>query len=134
MSPLSTDEIASYHAHIYFDPASNRVEAERLRGWIAERFAVRLGGWRDAPVGPHTQAMFQVAFGREVFATLTPWLMLNHGGLSVLVHPNTTAPRADHLERAIWIGAPLSLRGEVLTERGEAEAAPVSNTQPTVSG
>ncbi|TGS36306.1 aromatic ring-cleaving dioxygenase, partial [bacterium M00.F.Ca.ET.180.01.1.1] len=54
-------EIASYHAHIYYDGAAERQHAEWLRERIGERFRVRLGNWRDEPVGPHEQAMYQVS-------------------------------------------------------------------------
>jgi aromatic ring-cleaving dioxygenase len=129
-SPRSVSEIASYHAHVYYDPATTRPEAERLRGWMGERFAVTLGRWHDVKVGPHDQAMYQVAFARELFPTLVPWLMLNHGRLSVLVHPNTKNPRRDHLVNPLWIGAPLDVHGEKLPEETEAEHAPAPNTHP----
>ena len=64
--PIS--EIASFHAHIYYDPTTTRTEAERLRGLIGERFSVTLGRWHDVKVGPHDQAMYQVAFAPEVFS------------------------------------------------------------------
>ena len=131
-APRPLGEIASFHAHVYYDPASSRGEAERLREWIGERFSVTLGRWHDVKVGPHDQAMYQIAFPTEVFAELVPWLMLNHGTLSVLVHPNTTNPRRDHLVDPLWIGPSLAVHGDKLPEQTEMEQAPAPNTTPAV--
>jgi DOPA 4,5-dioxygenase len=128
-APLS--RIHSYHAHIYFDPGT-RSRAEALREQIAVRFSVQLGRWREAPVGLHSAAMYQVAFAPEVFAAFVPWLMLNRQGLDVLVHPNTGAPRDDHLVHALWLGRPLPLDDSVLPLRSEREDPVVPNTEPTL--
>jgi aromatic ring-cleaving dioxygenase len=78
--------------------------------------------------------MYQIAFAPELFATLVPWLMLNHGGLSILVHPNSGRPRQDHVGDRIWIGETLPIREEVLPEReDEAEGAGEINTAPTLA-
>ena len=130
MSPRPIADIASYHAHIYYDPARSRAQAETLRGWIAERFPVRLGAWHEKAIGPHDEAMFQVSFARDIFATFVPWLMLNHSGLSILLHPNTANPRRDHLDDSIWIGQALVLHGEILPEDHDAEDALEPNTAP----
>jgi len=130
--PRSTSEIASFHAHVYYDPATTRPEAERLRSWIGERFPVTLGRWHDVKVGPHDQAMYQIAFATEVFPALVPWLMLNHGHLSILVHPNTSNPRRDHLAEPLWIGPALVVHGEKLPEQATAEPAPAVNTEPVL--
>jgi DOPA 4,5-dioxygenase len=56
----------------------------------------------------------------------------HHGRLSVLVHPNTTQPLADHIAHALWIGQPLGIRGEKLPETSEAELPLVPNTTPSL--
>jgi len=131
-APRPTSEIASFHAHVYYDPATPRGEAERLRQWIGERLSVTLGRWHDVKVGPHDQAMYQVAFANEVFPTLVPWLMLNHGSLSILVHPNTTNPKRDHLADPIWIGPALAVHGDQLPDHVDSEQPLAPNTQPNL--
>lgn len=134
-TPLAVDEIASYHAHIYYD-AVEKPRAERLRQLIGERFSLRIGSWHDKPVGPHTKGMYQLAFAVEEFPRLVPWLMLNRDGLSILVHPNTLRPRDDHLVHALWLGDPLPIKDEPLPEmlrsRNEIEELPPANTAPTI--
>jgi aromatic ring-cleaving dioxygenase len=129
--PRRIAEIASYHAHIYFDGAGEAEAARRLRERIAERFAVRMGTWWEHPVGPHDRSMYQVAFETGLFATIVPWLMLNHDGLSILIHPNTANQRRDHLADSLWLGAPLPLDEAALPgEETEPEGAGAINTAP----
>ena len=110
-----TEEITGYHAHVYYDPASTRDRAALLRERIAAWFPdARLGRWHDQPVGPHPQAMFQVAFAAERLSSILPWLMLNRGDLAILVHPDTGDAYADHARHALWLGAILPLRLDVL--------------------
>jgi aromatic ring-cleaving dioxygenase len=107
--------IDGYHAHIYYDPAKTRAAAERLREGLGAAFpAATLGSWHDEPVGPHTMAMYQVAFAAVDFARLVPWLMLNRDGLDVLVHPLAGSAYDDHTIYAMWLGDKLPLRLDVL--------------------
>jgi aromatic ring-cleaving dioxygenase len=106
-------KIRGYHAHVYYDAAS-RDDAAKLRDALEHSFEVEMGRWRDEPVGPHPQSMYQVKFGVGEFARIVPWLMLNRSGLSILVHPETGDDYQDHAENALWLGDKLKLRLEVL--------------------
>ena len=68
--------------------------------------------WTE-PIGPHPIAMFEVnLFTPQQFGAFIPWLIINRGPLSVLVHPNTINPvtgeheeeERDHTQRATWMG------------------------------
>ena len=134
-APRGLRAITSYHAHIYWSTDDERERALRIRQWIGERFEVALGRVHDKPVGPHTQAMYQVAFTVDVFPRFAPWLMLNRLGLSVLIHPNTGRARDDHLVHALWLGTPLALLGDTLPNEPGTDGIdhPVTNTSPTLA-
>ena len=106
--------ITDWHAHVYYDPA-DRGPAAEIRERIEAEFPVRMGRWHDQPVGPHTRAMYQVAFEPAVFPDLVPWLALNRAGLAVLVHPETGDALADHTRHALWMGEIMPLKLEVLS-------------------
>lgn len=64
----------------------------------------------DKPIGPHPVAMFEVnVFTPEHFGAFIPWLVINRGPLSALVHPNTGDDVRDHTQRATWMGEPYPL-------------------------
>jgi len=113
---IDRGRIHDYHAHIYYDPR-RRTIASRLRSTIEKAFRVEMGRWHDQPIGPHPRSMYQVKFGRGEFPKIVPWLMLNRGGLSVLVHPNTGDAYHDHAINALWLGKPLRLRLACLRPR-----------------
>jgi aromatic ring-cleaving dioxygenase len=110
---IDPGKISDYHAHVYYDDRS-RAQAAHLREALQRGFEVMMGRWRDAPVGPHPQPMYQVKFGPDQFARLVPWLMLNRSGLTILIHPNSGNAYQDHAENALWLGQKLQLRLEVL--------------------
>lgn len=76
---------------------------------------LRIYRFFDRPVGPHPVAMFEVnIFTPAQFGAFIPWLVINRGPLSALVHPNTieSEEKRNHTQRATWLGdrIPLDLR------------------------
>ncbi|NMG19419.1 DOPA 4,5-dioxygenase family protein [Brasilonema bromeliae] len=110
-----TIEITGFHAHVYFDTAS-RDTAARVREGLGARFDVRLGRWHEQPISPHPKPMYQVAFSPDQFSQVVPWLMLNHEGLDILIHPSTGDDVQDHTEHSLWLGEKLELNIEFLRQ------------------
>ncbi len=104
-------KVTGYHAHVYYEDDAGRETAARLRRriWSKWGFAVAMGRFRDRAVGPHPVPMYQVAFDRELFAEIVPWLMYNRDGLVVLVHPEGEDAHDDHAHYALWLGGRLDL-------------------------
>ncbi|MFL2782955.1 MAG: DOPA 4,5-dioxygenase family protein [Rhodospirillales bacterium] len=104
-------DIKSYHVHLYYDGASKQ-NAGNLRREINNRFGndVVIGRWRDkAPQGPHPVSHFQVEFPVSLFDKIVPFLALNRGRISILLHPNTGNGYEDHTKNVMWIGPSVDL-------------------------
>lgn len=56
------------------------------------------------------------------FGAFVPWLVINRGPLSVLVHPNTDDPRRDHTQRATWLGERMPLDMSLFDRMEEMQA------------
>ena len=110
----ATTTITGFHAHIYYESKTRDVAA-RIREGLAA-FEVRLGRWHDRPIGPHPQAMYQIAFLPDEFAKVVSWLMLHREGLDILVHPETGDDLVDHTDHAMWLGNKLDLNLEILRQ------------------
>jgi DOPA 4,5-dioxygenase len=110
MTPLDTNRIASWHAHVYFD-AHSKDAALAFRDVVGARFGERvtLGRVHERPVGPHPQWSYQIAFAPDQFAEVAGWLALNHRALDVFMHPNTGDQLRDHRDSAVWIGRSYAL-------------------------
>jgi aromatic ring-cleaving dioxygenase len=100
--PRAFTDIKSYHAHFYFDQDSFE-KAALIRRWAGERFPVELGDWNLQPRGPHTTPSFYFGFTNDLLTVVVPWVQLNSLGLTILLHPNTDDPRADHLYYTLWV-------------------------------
>ena len=133
-TPRKYTDIKSYHAHVYFDEDTHH-KAALLRRWVAERFHVELGHWNREPRGPHVTPSFYFGFTNDLLPVLVPWLQLNSLGLTILLHPNTEDPRADHLHYALWVNRAQPVDAYGMKKPGPGQPAVEQiypNTKPTV--
>jgi len=112
--------ITGYHAHVYFDAES----IDGARGLCEEaqrRFGAVMGRVHEKPVGPHPMWSCQLAFEPRLFDQVVPWLALNRGHLTVLVHPETGDPLRDHRDHALWMGQMMPLELSIFTRNEGAQ-------------
>lgn len=116
-SGISNGRRGGFDVHIYYHLNNEehtkfaRELWERIRREFPELRIYRV--W-DRPIGPHTMPMFEVnIFTPAQFGAFIPWLIINRGPLSALVHPNTDDGEElrSHSQRATWLGerVPLDL-------------------------
>lgn len=108
VSPITNGERGGFDIHIYHNSGNpEHVKfAEELHKRVRLEFPeLRIYKFWDKAVGPHTMAMFEVnLFTPAQFGAFVPWLVVNRGPLSALVHPNTNDELRDHTQRATWLG------------------------------
>ncbi|EMC95736.1 hypothetical protein BAUCODRAFT_148615 [Baudoinia panamericana UAMH 10762] len=133
--PISNGTRGGFDIHIYYvqtneDEVHFATELhERIRREFPELRIYRV--W-DRPVGPHPVAMFEVnVHTPQQFGAFIPWLVINRGPLSALVHPNTGDDVRDHTQLATWMGQPIPLQVGFLRQfvkrKAERERAAQSN-------
>ena len=130
--PRPYTDIKSYHAHIYFDEDTYE-KAALLRKWSIERFPVELGNWNLEPRGPHVTPSFYFGFTNDLLPVVVPWLQLNSLGLTVLLHPNTDDPRADHLYYTLWVNRSQPVNAYGMKRPGEVGAPQIERIYPNIT-
>ncbi|KAK5169150.1 uncharacterized protein LTR77_006459 [Saxophila tyrrhenica] len=118
VEPIDNGRRGGFDVHIYYlqtSPSETKFAAElheRIRREFPE---LRIYKLFDRPIGPHPLAMFEVnVFSPAQFGAFIPWLVINRGPLSALIHPNTGDDVRDHTQRATWMGQALPLQVGVL--------------------
>ncbi|XP_014555831.1 hypothetical protein COCVIDRAFT_16619 [Bipolaris victoriae FI3] len=113
VAPITNGIRGGFDVHIYYLQSDEEETKfanelwERIRREFPELRIYRV--W-DRPIGPHPLAMFEVnIFTPQQFGAFIPWLVINRGPLSALIHPNTDEEERDHTQRATWMGQPLPL-------------------------
>ncbi|KAH3685309.1 hypothetical protein WICPIJ_003722 [Wickerhamomyces pijperi] len=119
--------VHAYDFHTYYTLGDEESKAEfyAFRKAVEEEFAPELteGKCRifrsfDETLGPHTQGMFETdTRDASTFLKLLNFYQLNHGNLSVLIHPRSgLGELSDHTKHALWLGEKVPLKESVLSD------------------
>lgn len=120
-----TNDYDHYHAHVYFDADSVEF-ASSICHQAGERFDLQVGQVHQKLVGPHPRWSCQLAFGKDQFDQLIPWLEEKRDDLTVFVHALTGNDLADHTTHASWLGESVPLNLTVFGVEGSVAEDNVS--------
>ncbi|PGH26641.1 hypothetical protein AJ80_01586 [Polytolypa hystricis UAMH7299] len=113
--PIDKGRRGGFDVHIYHyqNNPDQAAFAKALWTRIRHEFPeLRIYTFFDRPIGPHPVAMFEVnVFTPAQFGAFIPWLAINRGPLSALIHPNTSEEEdlRNHTQRATWMGERIPL-------------------------
>ncbi|KAI0464628.1 hypothetical protein LJB42_002248 [Komagataella kurtzmanii] len=107
--------IVSYDVHTYYNQnvSEEKKFAYQLREKVKEEFKdeieagnIRVHKFWETPIGPHPICMWEIDFKKpELFAGIVSFYQVNHGNLSVLIHPRSDkGDLVDHTKHALWLG------------------------------
>ncbi|KAF8867088.1 hypothetical protein BDZ45DRAFT_638411 [Acephala macrosclerotiorum] len=132
--PLDNGRRGAFDIHIYYFQKNEKQKQFAYELWQRIRLEfpeLRIYRFWEEPIGPHPIAMFEVnLFTPAQFGAFIPWLVINRGPLSALLHPNCVDPETgeheeeyrDHTQRATWLGNPIALDLSAFQGREEERA------------
>lgn len=105
----AVSEIREHHIHIYFEPGTeSAAQARILAGEIEKRFpAAVISAAEIGLIGPHTRPNHAIHIAAGAFGAVVPWVQINSGGLSILIHPDRGDDLKDHIGPSMWLGNPV---------------------------
>ena len=139
-SGITNGTRGGFDIHIYYFQANEFQLAFAKELWKRIRYEfpeLRIYKFWEKPVGPHPIAMFEVnVFTPAQFGAFIPWLVMNRGPLSALVHPNSEDGDfiRDHTQRATWLGEKVVLDVGMLRKFEEISRKKKQEEQAGVNG
>lgn len=87
-----------------------------------------------APARPSLPSRLRRRWAIPAFApVVVPWLQLNSLGLTILLHPNSDDPRADHLHYTLWVNRSQPVNGYAIPARGAPNAPAIEKILPNIT-
>ena len=104
----------NYDIHIYWRNNDERNEALAIQKVLLE-INVRTFPFVEKPIGPHPYPMFESHVSSQTLSVIESLLVANRKSCSVLIHEKTGDHVYDHTKGARFLGEPLELNIEFLS-------------------